>query len=250
MGYNWKPENRQNKALVRENITVVERKIFNALLLPGDTQECLKSLIQKGSIGKWTNVIAIERNPMTASKIERYMRSVGVKGRVIISDLEDVDLQKELEGRKIDYCYFDTCCQLTTRLVGWLTELHATSFAANARLLLTFCNARDTDLVNRAWKSYWPDMEFGNQEETPNADYSRLQSTEVALPDAVQPEAPQSVLDKAHVTGRLLESIFGHKVKRTFIYCDIKTWMSVYEFDLNRKKNVTEFSKILKAVAA
>lgn len=121
----WK-KNRPRKDVARRMMINTPRATTSpakvAIFLPADSCIDVKLALETGVINKRTFLIIVEKAHSAATKIRAYMSKTFPKNGYAICELEleKLDLENVLEGRKVDYAFLDMCGQITHKVAYWL----------------------------------------------------------------------------------------------------------------------------------
>ena len=131
---NW---DRKNKNIMRRiAIQRVGAKLKTILMLPSHSCLDLKSMLEKGFIGRNTYVIAVEFNPKNVPSIRNFLKKHFNDFAIFEGAIEDFDLPELLGKRKIDFAFIDLCGLLKASVADWLYEVRH-CFADGCRIPIT-----------------------------------------------------------------------------------------------------------------
>ncbi len=160
--FNW--TERAIKTSVKED-SLIPQIVKNPncfLLLTSKEAKDLIFLIQKGVAKLTSFYVIVEMNKDYVCEIEKTLLGLGIKKEnfhIINKPLQNItpkELNKVLDGRKIDYVYYDIYGSFTTKLIFTLTALHQSCFAdkffiANTFQVsmrgVTYINNRSSDIM-------------------------------------------------------------------------------------------------------
>lgn len=232
---NW---NHAEKDSARNIVCSEGRRYKTVLLMPSFSCLDLRLLVKNKSITKNDYVFAIECNHSHADKIEKTFVELGLKGRVIRKKCHLINLEQELEGRKLDFIYLDTCTQLNKNNVRWL---HEVSLAAD-RIFSKDC---------AFWLGFSNYTRTGNQFGDAVIDFYYNESAPLPVAIGMKEEIgnehqteKQCVQNKAMFS--LLCALFGDGMNYIYKNDKSKQTMHVFCFDeikpnAKRQKEVFEF---------
>lgn len=120
---NWDfgPKNEaRNLAL---SVTSRTRKpVKTALFFPSDTCLDLIQSLKRGLITRKTYLILVEKEETVIIEIKRFLRKMGFKNYYIHdhkAGIHKLNLTTALQGRKLDFMFFDICGNLTPEIAYW-----------------------------------------------------------------------------------------------------------------------------------
>jgi len=118
-------------------------QLRKVLLLPGATMECLKWGLATRAFSHRAKFILVTREESTAELIEEQVRDLNLvfKPTIYLSDLTDVDIEDNT-----DLVFADTCGQLSTKLVDWISYA-SKKIDKSGHLWLTLANQRYTKIL-------------------------------------------------------------------------------------------------------
>ncbi len=192
------------------------------LLLPSDTCLDFKELWANKRVNKHTFFLVIEHNRAKARAIEATFRKYGIPRcnyKIIVKEIHQVDLVAELEGRKLDWVYIDTCTMLNRSMLKWIYHIDcAKVFTVNAIIYLAFrhygrSGSKTRDRIRDDMRGH-------------------LHKTDPYIMDGypnMRKQGPQHT-----IMHNALSNLFG-RVSESFIYKndDSSVVMHVFEFHMN-----------------
>jgi hypothetical protein len=146
-------ENRPYKSLMRTLATQPIGKAAKVYLtLPSDEIRDILEALKSGTINRKTFVIAVEKDPLKARRIEEQLGRLFQRFYVHVGQLYTLPLAEVLEGQQIDLAFFDLCGQLTSNVALWLAELSGREFVNGAVVSFTFNTVYRANLMMDAMK--------------------------------------------------------------------------------------------------
>lgn len=171
---NWL--SREIKADVRAyQVGVAGTPARRAIFLPGWDEEaddgcaCVMQAYANGVIDRRTEVIAVERDPILAAKIEGKLRAEGFTYRMHVGDLATLPLDGE-----VDFAFFDFLGCLDRPTAIWLANTFQPAIATGATVSFTFAYSQRANQFMKAASTAF---------KTVFADYSRSKHIETRIDD-------------------------------------------------------------------
>ena len=120
--------------------------------MPSFSCKCIKKGLENGKFNKDTFMIVVEYNAEYIKPIHNFMRKHFNDYYIHKGSIETLELDKVLDGKKIDYAFFDFCGNLTQQIAYWLYR-YTDCFEIDAKLIFTFYAKIRKDLFPKLiWK--------------------------------------------------------------------------------------------------
>jgi hypothetical protein len=136
---NWDLPNKNN---TRSYAVSFMGKLYRVVLFfPSHSCIDVKQALKNKIIDKYTFIIVVEKNISYLKEIKETFAQLGLINVCYhLGQADTLDLATVLNGRKIDYMFFDVCGNLTHKIANWF-NLYQNYFEDNCRLFLTFSMA-------------------------------------------------------------------------------------------------------------
>ena len=108
-----------------------------AIMFPSYSKKCIIEGLENGKFDSNTFMIAVEKDSRHIKTIYNFLRSNFKNYYIHKGPLESLKLDKILDGRKVDYAFFDFCGNLTQLVAYWLHR-YTDCFKTDAKLIFTF----------------------------------------------------------------------------------------------------------------
>ena len=107
------------------------------LVFPSYSALCLKELLTNKAVNRKTFVIAIEHNPKFVLKLRRFLKKHFDNFYIFEGEAKNFDIELVLDGKKIDYCFYDMCGNFDIRISNWFHKCQQ-HFAKNCNIFITY----------------------------------------------------------------------------------------------------------------
>jgi hypothetical protein len=145
----WSKEEKEKMRITALEHTGRASKV--AIMLPSYSAKCLIKGLKNGKFNRKTFIIAVEKNYRYAKKLENFLKKNFNNYYLHRSPIEILKLDEVLDGKKVDYAFFDFCGNLTNRIAYWLHS-NARHFKTNAQVVFTF---RAIDRIKQFERFIW-----------------------------------------------------------------------------------------------
>lgn len=132
----WDARTRPEKDLARDQVFLGLGRVQTALFLPAEKCLCVKRAIEHGVIDDRTRLLAVERDPAVAQRMEKNLHAIGVRATVIRSWLHTTRLPIS-----VDLAFLDFNGVIDLRTARWLANHLAARLNKNATVIFTLAHA-------------------------------------------------------------------------------------------------------------
>ncbi|NQU83135.1 MAG: hypothetical protein HQ536_00325 [Parcubacteria group bacterium] len=133
----------QEKGRIKEKRTVIAtedrgKRYKNALVFPSEKCNDVLLALKTKLFGKKTNLYCVEKDQKYADAISNQLKNKFNNLVIYNQKAHKIDLRSDLEGEKIDYCYYDICGGFSPQIAHWFYK-NSDLLENNIRMAMTLC---------------------------------------------------------------------------------------------------------------